>query len=140
MSELSTWWMSIWDELVNKVTSLEEFSTDTVFYGEKFPPTQFPSAYVCPSSAESEPATFHETFWNPTFEILIVTENSDVKAGFQEAWSLAWKIIETLQQDRQLNGLLHNLECPRIASYPRGLGRGMEQHWVSITVLCLRKR
>jgi len=140
MSNLEDWWESIWDALVAKVIAMTDFDSDTVFYGEKFPPVKFPSAFVCPSITESQPATMHESFWNPTFEIGVVTEDADTKAGKKLAFKLCFKIARTLLTDRHLGDLLQNMECSVITPNWRGLDTGLEQHWVAVTVVCQRKK
>jgi hypothetical protein len=133
------WFESIWDALVNSVLTLDEFTADNTFYGEKYPPNVFPAAFVCPSEAFSIPKTFRESVWNPQFEIGITVKDPDTKAGFITAFKLAGKVIDLLTAERTLGGIVHNLECSRVVPYWRGLGRGLESHWVGIFVRCERK-
>lgn len=140
MSTLADWYKDIWDYIVNKIGGLTDFDAANVFYGEKFPVENFPSAYVSPVPIVSEPATFRETFWNPSFEILVVQENPDTKLGLINVLQLCWKIVEAFEGDRQLGGLVQNLELPQIIPYPRGMGRGTEQHWASVIIICQRKQ
>ena len=140
MSSWGDWYEAIWDALVNLIKGIAEFGDSAVFYGEKNIVERFPSAFVCPMSAEGAPITFRETLWQPEWEILVVNENPDTKTGMVDVCKLAGMIIDALIADRTLGGLLHNLEPYRVTPYPRDLGRGTEQHWVSVSVRCQRKR
>lgn len=133
------WFESIWEALVNKVAQLEDFGIDNVFYGEKFPPAVFPSAYVCPGVVESSPKTLRENLWQPTFDIGVCVQNADAKEGMMQAWTLVGFIIDALDVDKTLGGILHNLECTTVTPYWRGLGHGVEVHWVGLTIRCDRK-
>jgi len=140
MSSWGEWYESVWDALVKKVLSIEDFKEETVFYGEKFPPNQYPSAYVCPSQAQGAPVTFRETDWLPTFEIGVVVRDPDVKKGILTAIKLIGKIIDVINADRQLENTVQNTECVAMVPYWRGLGRGTESHWIGLIVRCERKR
>ena len=139
MSTWDAWFESVWDGLVTKVKSLTEFGENKVFWGVKYPPTVYPSAFVQPTTATSVPRTMRESDWLPIFRIYICVEATDQKTGVLTAWKLAGKIIDQLIADRTLGGTLHNLECGPVMDSPDGLGRGVEQHWVSVDVVCKRK-
>jgi len=140
MVELEDWWVSVWDKLVEIVQKVSGFDAEHVFYGEKQPVDTFPSAYVCPGETTAEPATFRETHFNPSFEIGVVVENAITKEGMTEAYKLCLRIARTLEQNRSLDELCENLECPRIIPYWRDYGRGTEQHWCGVVVQIQRKR
>ena len=139
MSSLDVWFGQVWDAIVAKVVAITDFGASKVFWGKKFPIAVFPAAYVQPTMVEGTPKTWTETDWAPVFTIYIVVENPDSKAGVLTAWQLGWKIITALQTDRSLGGLLNTLTCGPLLDSPEGLGRGTEQHWVSVAVRCQRK-
>ena len=133
------WFEDVWDALVAKVVGISDFGASKVFYGKKFPPTTFPAAFIQPTSADSSPVTMRETQWAPTFRIYIVVEKTDPKEGTLTAWKLAGKVIDALEADRTLSNTLHNLECGPVMDSPERLGFGIEQHWVSVDIRCMRK-
>ena len=139
MSTWDEWFEDVWDALVTKVKTVTEFG-EKVYYGKKASVDQFPAAYVCPHDASSEPYTMQlEDLWKPVFVIYVVLEDPDTKAGVIAVWKLAGKIIEAIKTDRSLGGLLHTSQVVSVLDSPEGLGEGMEQHWVSLTILCQRK-
>jgi len=132
------WFRSVWDALVNKILTVTEFSNN-VFYGEKFPIVAFPSAYVCPENILITPATFRESFHNPTFGVGIVVQNVDAKAGYLKGYELAGKVHDVLIADRTLGNLVQNLEVLSIEPNWRNLGRGPETFWFGVIVRLVRK-
>ena len=140
MSAWDEWFEDVWDALVAQVLAASADFTNKVFYGRKHDVDQFPSVYVCPLEATSIPYTMQlEDLWEPTFKIYVVDENADTKAGAIEVWAYAGKIIERLKLDRTLGGLLNTLQVTTVEDSPDGLGAGLEQHWVALTVTCRRK-
>jgi len=133
------WWENVWNALVTKVKTVSDFG-ESVFWSEKYDVVNFPAAYVCPTGMEGTPVTFRETLWNPSFEILIVVENVNIKSGMIAVGKLAGKIIDAILADRTLSDVVHNTECGPVIFHPRGLGRGTEQHWASVLVRCERKQ
>lgn len=136
------WYEDVWDALVAQVVAMGDIDEDKVFYGEKFTPIEYPCCFVVPEDAESIPATFKESEWYPAFGVGFGVQDNDQKAGMLAAWKLCWKFAEQISgmsADRTLGGILHNLECGPITPYWRNLGRGLEIHWVGVTVRCRRK-
>jgi len=133
------WYESVWTALVNKVKSLDDFDDENTFFGEKFPPEKYPSAYICPGEVPGQPKTMHESEYHPQFEIGIVVKKANAKTGFIDAFKYAGKIVGAIDADRTLGGAVHNVEVINIIPYWRGLGRGPEDHWVGVIVSCTHK-
>ena len=142
MSALEDWWASLWDKIVEKVVGMTDFTADTVFYGEKFPPKKFPSAFVAPIAILGGGGTPTKEDYIARFEIGIVVHEADMKQGVLDVMKLALKIKRTLIADRKLttNGtsLVDNLEADVLRRW-RGLPE-FENHWAVVTVNCERLR
>ena len=134
---LGDWWLEVWDAIVTETKKVSEL-TDTTFYGEKEPPLESPSAYVCPGVMPAEAATFTEFFYHPTFEIGIMVKDSDLKAGLRTAMTLAGKVADELLDDRKLGG---KVDALTVAFQPHWRGKvEFERHWVGVLVTCTKKR
>jgi len=140
VTDYDQWFSDIWDAIVTEVRKVSGLDNTNVFYTLKKSTDVDLGVYVCTGEASSTPATFKESHWSCSFEIGIMTVNTDTKAGMLAAWQWAWKIIKELIDDRTLGGLTHTLECSRIIPYWRGLGIGIEQHWVGVIVDIKRKQ
>jgi len=138
-----TWYddyVAIWDALVALVRELTNadsthvFAEENVFYGEKYPPDNYPSCYVCSMPISVVPVTFLQSSHTYTFEFGVVTTNPETKQGYLDAFELIGKIYDALVADRHLGGKVCDLEPTLIIPNWRGLGSGVEGFWVGLQV------
>jgi len=134
-------WELVWDKLVSITRGMDEFidKGDQVFYGPRFPPTKFPSAFVIPTPVTGSPATPSKEDYYLQFTIGLVMHNADMKAGLVAVMKLALKLKRLIIADRNLtdNGsqLVENTEVPEVI--PNWLGAiGYEDQWAGVVVRC----
>jgi len=133
----SDWYLSVWDALVEKVKTVAGVDKERVFYGEKFPPDDFPSIYVCPLPVALEAASTKETLNIVGFDIGLVVKAVDAKEGAKNALALVGKIHDKLIEDRSLGGLCADLEVIQITPNWRRMNRGMETFWSGLLISLL---
>jgi hypothetical protein len=146
---MTTWYtdyIAIWDALVNLVKALNKtdgarvFNEENVFYGEKYPPENYPSCYVCPMPITLTPATFR-TFENSyVFDLAVVTINNVTKTGYFELFELVGMITDALVADPTLSGTTCHMEPLQIIPNWRNMGEGVESFWAAIRVKLTRIR
>ena len=140
---MTTWYadyVAVWDNLVTLIKELKNtdlthvFESTNVFYGEKYPPDNYPSCYVCPLPIPITPLTFLSTTNYYYFDFVIVTADSDPKQGYLTAFGLIGKIYDALVADRGLGSTVCTLEPEQVIPNWKGLGSGVEGFWVGLRV------
>ena len=141
MTDIETTWQAVWDKLVEIVQGMSEFTgkASQVYYGTKFPPTLYPSAFVVPGEITGGPGTPVKEDWVLKFQIGLVIQKADMKAGLAEVMALALKLKRLIIADRHLtdNGsqLVWNTEVPSIIPNWGGQ-KGYEDHWAGVAIEC----
>jgi len=140
---MTTWYedyVAVWDALVNLVKELKNpdlshiFEEANVFYGERYPPDNYPSCYVCPLPIPIEPLTFLSSTNYYYFDFVIVDSNSDPKQGYLTAFGLIGKIYDALVVDHTLGGKVCNLEPQQVIPDWKGKDVGIEGFWIGLRV------
>lgn len=140
---MTTWYadyVAVWDNLVTLVKGLTNtdsshvFDEANVFYGEKYPPDNYPSCYVCPLPIEIKPLTFLQSSNYYYFDFVVVYSSSDPKQGYLDAFELIGKIYDALVADRGLGGKVCNLEPTLITPNWKSLGSGVEGFYIGMRV------
>jgi hypothetical protein len=129
-----TWYLSLWDALVETIKTVSDVNKERVFYGERFPPDDYPSIYVCPLPIDLAPASTAETLNAVRFDIGVVVKSADAKEGAKDALTLVGNIQDKLIADRTLGGKCSCLEVIQIAPNWRRLNRGMETFWSGLII------
>jgi len=144
MSSWPDWYLSVWDALIEAIKTVEGVDKNFVFYGEKFPPNNYPSVFVCPVPIDMVPASTAETLNAVTFDIGVVTHvtevQDDIKASAKAALTLIGKIHDKLISDRRLGGKCADLEVSRIDPNWRRKNTGMETFWAGCIVTLIEVR
>lgn len=144
-----TWYseyVALWDVLCNLVKDLVDadgnhiFESKNVFYGEKYPPDEYPSCFVCPLPITITPLTFLQSTNSYYFEFGVVTTNSDTKQGYLTSFELIGKIYDALVTDRSQGGKVCGTEPEQILPNWRNLGSGVEGFWTGLRVKFTRIR
>jgi len=128
------WYLSVWDALIEAVKTVSGVDKDRVYYGEKFPPDDYPTVYVCPLPIDVSPASTAETLHTCRFDIGVVVKSDDVKTGAKDALTLVGNIQDKLVSDRTLGGKVSCLEIIQISPNWRRMNRGMETFWSGLIV------
>jgi len=128
------WYMQVWDALVTQIQTVEGVDKERVFYGEKFPPDNYPSVYVCPLPINMVPASTKETLNTVNFDIGVVVHSDDAKQGAKDALTLVGKIQDKVISDRTLGNLCANLEVIQIVPDWRRRNRGVETFWSGLVI------
>lgn len=127
-----TWYLSVWDALIAVIKTA--VGVDRVFYGEKFPPDDYPSVYVCPIPIDMAPASTAETLNLVRFDIGVVVKSEDTKQGAKDALTLVGNIHDKLIADRTLGNKCACLEVIQINPNWRRQNRGMETFWAGLII------
>jgi len=140
---MTTWYadyVAVWDALVTLADGLKDTDGNKVFnshvfYGEKYPPDNYPSCYVCPLPINVKPLTFLSDINDFVFDFGIVVNDPDPKQGYMTLLELVGKIYDALIADRTLSSTACGLEAQQIIPNWRGLGEGVEGHWIGLRII-----
>jgi len=131
-------WIAVWDALKGEVDKVTEFG-EYVYQTEMYPPRQFPSAYIIPTSIVQIARTTTRTYYQMAFIVRIFDkdlENGDIKVGAASAMTLAGKASGEITDERSLGGIIENVEDPTITYAPRGAPSGYERTCVDLNIRC----
>ena len=128
------WFLDIWDALVETIKTADGVNKDRVFYGEKFPPDDYPSVFVCPLPIDLSPASTKETLNVVRFDIGVVSKEVDMKEGAKASLTLVGNIQDKLIEDRTLGGKCSCLEVIQITPDWRRMNRGIESFWSGLVI------
>lgn len=136
MSTVEDWWEDVYEQIVTQLIAMDDFDNESVFFGERWPPEKFPSAYVVPTEILGGGGTVQKEDYDARFEIVIVINEPDMKKGIVDSHKLAMKVKAMFIADRSLSELLDNLEAS-VHRHWRGTS-GYEDHWVHVLLSCKR--
>ena len=142
-------WEDILDKLYEIVSDIPDFK-NKVFQGDRYPPENYPCAFIVPSVLTAKPITFSEDEWFYAYEIGVGIQGDDPLKNMKEAFRLANKIVETLESDRHLTikdedsmlnrALVHDTHSIRVEPDWRRHNKGLETFWVGVTIVCQKKQ
>ena len=136
MSDIGDKWIELWNTIYNLVVGMTD-KFDKVEQGLKFPPNEFPSAFVGAGTMEYVTGDTGGTYYEWIIPIYVFEKDSggDITAGMMTAIGLAGEIQAVLVADREL-GLdwILPLESVLLDSYPRDAPPGYERQCCRVLV------